>query len=105
MKRWMTIAWAMLLIAMAVACNRAPNTQAEVQAIQSTEKQWNQDYVSKDADKIAAYYADDAVLMAPGMRPPPGGKASAARSKACSPILRSLSGSPPPPSTSPTPVT
>jgi hypothetical protein len=97
MKRWMTIAWAMLLIAMAVACNRAPNTQAEVQAIQSTEKQWNQDYVSKDADKIAAYYADDAVLMAPGMRPPPGGK--------CSPILRSLSGSPPPPSTSPTPVT
>lgn len=75
MKRWMTIAWAMLLLAMAVACNGAPNTQADVQAIQSTEKQWNQDYLSKDADKIATYYADDAVLMAPGM-PPATGKES-----------------------------
>jgi uncharacterized protein (TIGR02246 family) len=52
---------------MMVACNQAPDTHdADVQAIKSLETTWNQDYAGKNPDKLAAYYADDAVLMAPG---------------------------------------
>jgi uncharacterized protein (TIGR02246 family) len=53
------------------ACNQAPDTHdthdADVKAIQADETQWNQDYAAKDQDKIVAHYADDAVLMVPGM--------------------------------------
>jgi len=52
-------------------CNTAPppapdTHDADVKAISDEEVQWNQDYAAKDVDKIAAHYADDAVLMAPG---------------------------------------
>lgn len=40
---------------------------ADILTIQGIEKNWNEDWGSKDADKLAAHYADDAVLMAPGM--------------------------------------
>ena len=58
-----------------IACNggspvpaAAPDTHdADVKAITDTEDQWNKDYVAMDLEKIAAHYADDAVLMAPGM--------------------------------------
>ena len=54
------------------ACKQAPPVapdthDADVKAISDTEAQWNKDYAAKDADKIAAHYADDAVLMIPGM--------------------------------------
>ncbi len=50
------------------ACNQAPDTHdADVQAIKTLETTWNQDYTSKNPDKLAAYYTDDAVLMTPGM--------------------------------------
>ena len=53
---------------MATACNQAPDTHdADVQAIKDVEAQWNKDYEAKDLEKIAAHYADDATLMAPGM--------------------------------------
>ncbi|HEY2857301.1 MAG TPA: SgcJ/EcaC family oxidoreductase [Terracidiphilus sp.] len=54
------------------ACNTAapaaaPDTHdADVKAINDTEVQWNKDYEARDLDKIAAHYADDGVLMAPG---------------------------------------
>jgi uncharacterized protein (TIGR02246 family) len=50
------------------ACkSAAPDTHdADVKAIQDLEAQWNQDYVGKDAARIASYYADDAVLITPG---------------------------------------
>jgi uncharacterized protein (TIGR02246 family) len=82
MKRWITVAWMTMAIAMAIGCNRVSDTAADVQAIQETEKQWNQDYVSKDADKLAAYYSDDAVLMAPGMAPSVGRESIRATLKA-----------------------
>ena len=68
---------AMVAIALTVAaCNRAPETQsADVQALRDDETQWNQDYVSKDLDKIVAHYANDAVLMAPGMPASSGAEA------------------------------
>src|SRR5579859_6104403 len=57
------------------ACNQtppvattAPDTHdADVKAINDNEAQWNSDWAAKDGDKILAHYADDAVLMAPGM--------------------------------------
>jgi uncharacterized protein (TIGR02246 family) len=53
------------------ACNTTPATppnthDADVKAIQDNETQWNADWASKDAAKIAAHDADDAVLMVPG---------------------------------------
>ena len=59
---------AMALIALAMTgCNQAADTRdADATAIKSYETQWNQDWAAKDAAKLAAYYADDAVLMAPG---------------------------------------
>jgi len=37
------------------------------QALTANEAQWNQDFAAKDLDKLVAHYADDAVLMSPGM--------------------------------------
>jgi uncharacterized protein (TIGR02246 family) len=45
----------------------ADTREADAKALRGVEAQWNQDYAGKDAAKLAAYYADDAVLMAPGM--------------------------------------
>lgn len=56
-------------------CNptASPDTHdADVKAISDNEAQWNQDWVSRDADKIAGHYADDAMLMVPGMAPVSG---------------------------------
>ena len=47
-----------------------PDTHdADVKAINDIEAQWNKDWASKDVEKIAANYADDAVLMTPGGDP------------------------------------
>ena len=50
-------------------CNQAmPDTHdADVKALKDNEAQWNQDYVTKDPEKLVAHYADNAVLMGPGM--------------------------------------
>jgi uncharacterized protein (TIGR02246 family) len=52
----------------AIACNQTPpdTRDADAAAIKANEAQWNQDWAAKDADKMAAHYADDAVLMVPG---------------------------------------
>jgi uncharacterized protein (TIGR02246 family) len=76
MNRILTICSALMLAATLTACNQSPapaanatasNHDADVQAIRDTEKQWNQDFVAKDAAKLAAHYSDDAILMTPGM--------------------------------------
>jgi uncharacterized protein (TIGR02246 family) len=46
----------------------APDTHnADIKTITDDEVQWNSDWAAKDAAKILGHYADDAVLMAPGM--------------------------------------
>ncbi len=74
MKRLAGLIGATLIALMATACNQPPadTHDADVQALKDNEAQWNQAWVAKDADKIAAFYADDAVLMVPGMPPTPG---------------------------------
>ena len=54
------------------ACNPAPPAapdthDADVKAISDTEAQANQAWATKDAEKVLAFYAEDAVLMTPGM--------------------------------------
>jgi uncharacterized protein (TIGR02246 family) len=51
----------------------ADTRSADTQALRDTEAQWNQDFAGKDVEKLVAHYADDAVLMSPGM-PPSSGK-------------------------------
>jgi len=73
MKAFVTLCGTALVALAMTACTPAPpppppdTHDADVKAIQDNEAQWNKDYVGKDPDKIAGYYTDDAVLMAPGM--------------------------------------
>lgn len=72
MKRLMMMVLATVTVAVAIGCNRGRDAQSEALAIQDTEKQWNQDYTTKDVDKLVSYYSEDAVMMAPGMAPSVG---------------------------------
>ncbi len=67
MKRFPILCAAAVLTLFVTACNQSSgNHDADVKAIQASEIQWNQEYVSKDLDKIVAHYAPDAVLIVPG---------------------------------------
>ncbi len=46
--------------------------EADVRAITAIEVEANRDYLAKNAAKIAAFYANDAILMAPGAPPAKG---------------------------------
>jgi ketosteroid isomerase-like protein len=50
-----------------IGCSQADNRTADAQALKDNEARWNQDYASKDVDKIMAHYADNATVMAPGI--------------------------------------
>ena len=50
-----------------IGCGQADNRQADALAIKDSEARWNQEYASKDVDKIMAHYADNATVMAPGI--------------------------------------
>lgn len=57
------------LALMLAGCAQAPTDtrETDTKALKDNETQWNQDFVSKDAEKLLAHYADDAVLMGSGM--------------------------------------
>ena len=67
MKRFAAICTSTALALIITACSAPDTHDADVKAIQDNEAQWNRDYAAKDIGKIVAHYADDAVLMAPGM--------------------------------------
>ena len=55
-----------------MACSPQPSaTQVDTAAIAATiradEAQWNADFAARDAARIASHYADNAVLMLPGI--------------------------------------
>jgi len=70
--RTLISALAVSLAMLAVGSAYAQTHAADVQAIRDTEAQWNRDYQSKDLDKLAGHYANDAVLMAPFSPPVQG---------------------------------
>jgi len=68
MKRFATLCATFAIALLMTACNEAADTHdADVKALKDNEAQWNRDFASKDPDKLVAYYADDAILMSPGM--------------------------------------
>ena len=73
MKRFAILYAATLVAATLSGCNTSHD--ADIKAVRDTETEWNQDYVFKNVDKILSHYADDAVLMTPGI-PPSNGKAA-----------------------------
>ena len=76
MKRSISLCAVAAIALMVTACNQAPDTHdADVTAIQANEVQWNQDFASKDVDKLAAHYSDDAVVISPGSPPTTGKEA------------------------------
>jgi uncharacterized protein (TIGR02246 family) len=67
MKRIATLIGGTAIAFLAISCNQPADTHdADVQAIKAVETQWNQDYAARDPEKIAAHYADAAVLIVPG---------------------------------------
>ena len=69
MKKFAALCGAAIVAVLLTGCSSTPpdTREADARALKAVEAQWNQDFVSKDADKLAAHYADNAVLMAPGM--------------------------------------
>lgn len=70
-----TILYSSALILALTGCNQLSSHDAAVKALQDLETQWNQDYASRDVDKIMDHYADDAVMIVPGT-PVSNGKAA-----------------------------
>lgn len=63
-------------------CNQPQHdTAKDVQALKDNETQWNADFASKDAAKIAAHYTDDATLIVSGEKPTVGKDAITAEFK------------------------
>lgn len=74
MKVFASLCGTAVIVFSITACNQPPAAppdthDADVKAISDIETQWNKDWAAKDADKIAANYADDAVIMTPGGDP------------------------------------
>jgi uncharacterized protein (TIGR02246 family) len=73
MRRFAALLSVLVIALMATACNQPADTHdADVKAVKNNEAQWNQDWQSKDPDKIAAHYAGDGVLIVSGMPPTVG---------------------------------
>jgi uncharacterized protein (TIGR02246 family) len=67
MKKLAAVLSTSLIALLVSACGSGNTHDADVKAIKDIETQANQDWAAKDPDKIAAFYASDAVLMVPGM--------------------------------------
>jgi ketosteroid isomerase-like protein len=48
------------------------DTRQEAQNLKDNEVRWNQEFAAKSVDKLAGHYADNAILMSPGMPPATG---------------------------------
>ncbi|MBZ5606403.1 MAG: SgcJ/EcaC family oxidoreductase [Acidobacteriia bacterium] len=75
------------LVVMLTGCSETAailTPEADIKALKDNEVQWNKDYESRDPAKVAAHYADDAVLMNPGM---PASKGKAAIQKTLTDML------------------
>ena len=48
-------------------CGQTGTHQSDTLALKDNETRWNQDFVTRNVDTLAAHYADNAILTAPGM--------------------------------------
>jgi uncharacterized protein (TIGR02246 family) len=70
MLRYASLVGCVGLFALATACTNAPapapdTREADVAAVKSLEAAWSKDAATKDADKFASYYSDDASVLMP----------------------------------------
>ncbi len=60
--------FAAVLMLAGCAPQAGPDTRdTDTKALRDLETQWNQDFVSKDPEKLASHYEEDAILISPGM--------------------------------------
>jgi ketosteroid isomerase-like protein len=72
-KAWVAVCVLAASAVMMTGCKGAAHDNAaDVQSLKDNETQWNADFASKDAAKIAAHYADDASLILAGEKPTVG---------------------------------
>lgn len=61
----------MVLCSFAALClaaySQTAGRPADVQALKDNEARWNREFVAKELEKLVGHYAENAVLMAPGM--------------------------------------
>lgn len=86
MKVLATLCSAGLIALMMTACNQTPPPapdahEADVKAISILEAQWSKATAANNVDQALTYYADDAVLIAPGMEAAQGKDAITAAMK------------------------
>ena len=67
MRRYLSSFACIALFALTAACSRtAPDTRdADIKAVKGVEAAWVEDIATKDVDKFAGYYSDDASLLMP----------------------------------------
>jgi uncharacterized protein (TIGR02246 family) len=70
MPRYASLVGCAVLFALAAGCANAPapapdTREADVSAVKSLEAAWSKDAATKDADKFASYYSDDASALMP----------------------------------------
>jgi len=70
MPRYASLVGCAVLFALAAGCATAPapapdTREADVAAVKSVEAAWSKDAATKDADKFAGYYSDDASVLMP----------------------------------------
>ena len=67
MKSTITLVSVAALLAVATACNQAPDThEADIKAITADVLRWKSDFNTRDLDKLLSHYADDTVVVVPG---------------------------------------
>lgn len=69
MLRQLSLSACIGLFALATACTRkVPDTRdADIKAVKDVEAAWVADIATKDVDKFASYYSDDASLLMPNL--------------------------------------
>ena len=68
-----------LMVSVAAAtllgCQQGPAAEESAEALMQTSREWSKVAESGDMEKVAAYFADDALMMSPGQQPVRGKQA------------------------------
>src|SRR6185295_16311373 len=66
MRHYLAVIGVAGMLLAATACNPPDNRDADLKALRDLEVQWVKDIATKDVEKFASYYTDDASLLATG---------------------------------------